>query len=410
MSLNLRLIILNLKRAFPCCLCVLFLNSCLLRRYEPKKFQLLDNLATLDYTNITKDHRDGNYSEFSRENEAPFSPEISDLIDETLADKELDGELKSLHPEFRVHNAKVQQWMKYFLEKQHKEFQRALDRGSQYKRSILHLLDKNGMPAELYYLPVIESYYGNHARSRASAVGIWQFIHGTGVRYGLKINNYIDERRDPLLSSQSAILYLQDLYRVFQSWSLALAAYNAGEGRIVNAIFRANSRDYWEIVRKKMLPRETQEYVAKFIAAINLARDSRKYGFKSSADLEWEYETVKLPPLIPFRTIAKVASVSLKEIKNFNPAMRRSTTPPYAYKIRVPIHKKAMIVEKLGSLSKVSRKNIGLFQKRQFHKVRRGENLFLIARKYKISIRRLKRINSLRSNLIHPGKLLKVRG
>ena len=120
---------------------------------------------------------------------------------------------------------------------------------------------------------MIESGYSTGAKSWASAVGIWQFIRGTGKRYGLKINKYVDERKDPVRATRAAARYLASLYRVYQNWELAMSAYNAGEGRVLGAIMRGHTRDFWELSRKKLLPRETRNYVPKMMAAVKIGQN-----------------------------------------------------------------------------------------------------------------------------------------
>ena len=176
-------------------------------------------------------------------------------------------------------NQEVERWIDFFTVKDRERFQRFLERGEKYKPQIMAALREQGVPPEIYYQAMIESGFATSATSRAKAVGIWQFMRETGRRYGLRVDSYVDERRDPLRSTVAAALYMKDLYNVFHSWYLAVAAYNAGEGRIMNTIMRSKTRDFWEMARRKVLPNETMNYIPKFIAATMIGTDPQKYGF-----------------------------------------------------------------------------------------------------------------------------------
>lgn len=146
-------------------------------------------------------------------------------------------------------NEHVQRWITYFTERDRERFQRFLNRGQLYRDVVENVLEENDLPAELYYLAMIESGFRTDAHSHASAVGVWQFIPGTARRYGLRIDRYVDERRDPIRATEAAAKYLRDLYNVFGSWHLAMAAYNAGEIRVLRAVFKGRTRNFWELIK-----------------------------------------------------------------------------------------------------------------------------------------------------------------
>jgi membrane-bound lytic murein transglycosylase D len=179
-------------------------------------------------------------------------------------------------------NSRVEYWIDYFQGRGRKHFARYLERSELFIPYIVPLLRQNGMPEDLVYLAMIESGFNNHARSRAKAVGPWQFISATGKRYGLMVNWWVDERRDTRKSTLAAVEYLRDLYNMFQAWELAAAAYNAGEAKIARAIRRFGTKDFWVISRHRFLRPETRDYVPKIIAAALIAKNRTQFGFPAS--------------------------------------------------------------------------------------------------------------------------------
>lgn len=183
-------------------------------------------------------------------------------------------------------NSRVEYWVDYFTGRGRNYFAKYLERSEFFIPYIAPLLKQNGMPEDMVYLAMIESGFNNLARSRAKAVGPWQFISATGRRYGLMVNWWVDERRDIRKSTLSAVEYLRDLYGIFQSWELAAAAYNAGEAKIARAVRRFGSKDFWVISRQRFLRPETRDYVPKIIAAAILSKNREQFGFAA--------QTVKL--------------------------------------------------------------------------------------------------------------------
>jgi len=176
-------------------------------------------------------------------------------------------------------NSRVEYWINYFCGRGRGFFERYLERSEYFVPYIVPLLKQNGLPEDLVYLAMIESGFNNLARSRAKAVGPWQFISATGKRYGLMVNWWVDERRDTGKATLAAVGYLKDLYMIFQSWELAAAAYNAGEAKIARAVRRFGSKDFWEISRHRFLKPETRDYVPKIIAAAMIAKNRAQFGF-----------------------------------------------------------------------------------------------------------------------------------
>ncbi|ACI21717.1 MULTISPECIES: lytic transglycosylase domain-containing protein [Thermodesulfovibrio] len=230
-----------------------------------------------------------------------------------------------------------------FSEKLKEKFSLWLSRSTKYIEKMKEILVEKGLPEDLVYLPLIESGFNVNARSRAKAVGPWQFIESTAKRYGLIVDWWRDERKDPIKSTVAAANYLKDLYKMFGDWSLALAAYNAGEGRIYKAMNRVAENDYWMLLNTKYLPRETKNYVPKYIAAITIAKQPESFGFNNIKEHETiNYEEVVIPSPTDIDIIAKCAQVDVSIIKELNPELKRWSTPMNVkeYIIRIPEGKK----------------------------------------------------------------------
>lgn len=311
-------------------------------------------------------------------------------------------------------NKEVERWIEVFTGKHHDMFQRYLNRGEYYKNMIASTLRDQGVPTELYYLAMIESGFSTSAYSKAKAMGIWQFIKGTGHRYGLRIDRYVDERRDPIRATISAAMYLNDLNNVFDSWYLAMAAYNAGELRILRAIMKGKTRDFWQLARGKFLPSETMNYIPKFLAALTIGKNPEKYGFTIEAPKKpFDLVSVKVPAPTKLHRIAQFSDISLSEIKKHNPHLRRSMTPPGSkdYLLWLPKENQTLISENYSKIGKY-RMNIRAPRvqlARRYHRVRRGETLASISKRYGISIRKLKSLNGIRSHRIYAGSRLIIK-
>ena len=205
-----------------------------------------------------------------------------------------------------------------------------LHRSTRYEKLMKEVLREEGLPEDLIYVPLIESGFSSSAHSHRSAVGYWQFIRDTGRRYGLKINRYVDERSDPLLSTRAAAAYFKSLYSLFGDWYLSLAAYNTGENRVKRAVMQDGTRDFWVLSKNKRLYRETRNYVPKFIAAMLIAKNPKEFGF---VDVEYksplEYDRVYTTQAISLSKLSKHIGVSLKELKSLNTRYLTNYVPIY---------------------------------------------------------------------------------
>jgi membrane-bound lytic murein transglycosylase D len=232
-----------------------------------------------------------------------------------------------------------------FTEKLRERFSLWLRRSGKYLELMKGILKEKDIPEEIVFLPLIESGFNPYAYSRARAVGYWQFIASTAKKYGLKINWWMDERRDPVKSTVAAANYLKDLYEMFGSWNLAMAAYNAGEGKILKALNKTKAEDYWALLNTRYIRKETKNYVPKFIAASLIATNPESFGFE---DIEYHaplnYDKVSIESPVDLEVIAECAETSMEVIKELNPELRRWCTPPDVseYILRVPEGRKTV--------------------------------------------------------------------
>ena len=238
-----------------------------------------------------------------------------------------------------VENDRVRYFIDFFCGRMKGFFERALERSGKYIPMMATVLQEAGLPEDLVYLSLIESGFSTAAVSKAKAVGPWQFIRATGLRYGLRIDSWVDERRDPVKSTRAAAAYLKDLHEQFGEWFLAAAAYNAGERKVEKAIQRSQTNDFWLLSQRTSLKQETRNYVPKFIAAALIAGAPEKYGFGDLAyDAPVDYEEVTVYRPLTLKTAANLAGTTTEMIKEMNPALLRGVTPPSekGFSLRVP--------------------------------------------------------------------------
>ena len=303
-------------------------------------------------------------------------------------------------------NDKVKSFIDLFQTKADSYFTRSLARSQAYEGMMKKILRDKNLPEELFYLALIESGYNPYAQSRAKATGIWQFMNRTGKRYGLKVDKWVDERRDPEKSTYAAAEYLKDLYEMFNCWYLAAAGYNAGEGKILQAMKRAKSQDFWEISKHRYLKRETKQYVPMFLAAMIIAQDPGKYGF-SNIDYHppLVYEKVAVPPGTRLDRIARAAETSLGELRALNPALRRDKTPPQAasFEINLPRGKKEVFERNFSRVFKLDPRTA------RKHQIRRGDTLGQIAKKYRVDMQEICEGNEITpKTILRPGDTLLI--
>ena len=283
-------------------------------------------------------------------------------------------------------------------------------------------LDKRNMPLELKYLAVVESALNPTANSRAGAKGLWQFMYGTGKMYGLKSNSLVEDRFDPIKSTDAACRHLQDLYNIYGNWSLALAAYNSGAGNVNRAIRRAGGvKSYWAVW--PYLPRETRGYVPAFIAVVYIMNYSAEHNIYpvEPSFFSAETDTVIVNDVLSFDQISELMGISKADLKYLNPTFKRGIIPSTKdkkYALTLPQEYIPEFIEKEKELYDYKSKKgierekllaeIKKAKQRNIHYVRSGESLGLIAQKYRCSVRSLRSWNNLRGNTIYPGQKLVV--
>ena len=225
-------------------------------------------------------------------------------------------------------NRSVEKWVRYFGQEDRERFDRFMQRGALYKTLIQDILVENGVPPEMYYLAMIESGFARHATSHVSAVGVWQFMAPTARRFGLRVDKEVDERLDIIRSTRAAAKYLRRMYKEFGSWYLAMAGYNAGEGRVRTAVRRGGTRDFWKLAARGLLPSETIDYVPKFQAAMRIARNPEKYGFQTKTLYEFpNVQRVRVPSRVHLADVARRHRVSVHTVVALNPQLKTGRTP-----------------------------------------------------------------------------------
>ncbi len=316
-------------------------------------------------------------------------------------------------PELDVEHPRVLDLVEAYQGRMRPTLERALERGSKYLPRMQSTLREEGVPPEFAYgVPIVESGYSLHATSHAGAVGPWQFIRGTGKRYGLRIDGYVDERRDPEKATRAAARYLRDLYDRFGDWHLALAAYNTGEGNIERIQNKRGCDTFWEMRERGFLPSETSEYVPKVLAAMQVAREARQYGIEIPDSPERRFDVIEVTRPISLKAVAQLSGSDLDTIKELNPALRRGMVPPDGYPIRLPEGTREQFTLALASYREPppSVRHASSTRGRT-HRVRRGETLSRIARRYGVSVRALQRANGIaRARALRTGQRLHIPG
>ncbi len=329
----------------------------------------------------------------------PPSEDLSQL-DETIDDSSYEKPYNIP----MILNDSVENHLEYFKTRGREVFQLWLDRSARYIPVMKAIFKEKNLPEDLVYVAMIESGFNPYAVSWARAVGPWQFMPATGKIYGLKIDWWIDERKDPIKSTMAAANHLKDLHNLFGSWPLALASYNAGAGKVQRAVLRTRSDDFWDLKASRYIRKETKNYVPKYMAATIIAKNPDAYGFTISKQDPFKNDEVVIEESTDLRLIARCADCTYEEIKELNPEIKRWVTPPQysRYVLRIPSGKKEVFLLNYAAIPQEQK------IKWERHEVMKGETLSSLAMQYNTSSEAIRDINGLRKNRITPGKHLLI--
>ncbi|MBD3335457.1 MAG: LysM peptidoglycan-binding domain-containing protein, partial [Candidatus Eisenbacteria bacterium] len=331
------------------------------------------------------------------------APDISDSL--AAATKARLPSVEELFDYPVVVNRRVLAWIDFYLGRGKATFNRSLERSGRYLRMARRIFAAEGVPQDLAFLAHVESGFRHNARSHARALGLWQFMRATARLYGLRCDSYVDERLDPEKETYAAARHLRDLHDRYDDWYLALAAYNAGAGKVNRAIRRTGSRDFWRIARTRYLRNETRNFVPAILAATILAKSPGAYGFTEETDPPLAYETVSVDSPTDLRVVARCAGAPLAEIQALNPSLLHLQTPrgTDAFAVHVP---QGTAERFRGAFAQIPREQRLIFHR---HRVRRGETLGGLARRYGASVRSIQNANGMgRRTTIYAGRTLKI--
>jgi len=273
----------------------------------------------------------------------------------------------------------------------HDKIAAGLSRSGRYVPMIQTIFAEEGLPRDLAWIAFIESSFLPHARSPRSAQGIWQFMPRTGRQYGLKSNGVVDERSDPEKATRAAARYLSYLHELFGDWYLVMAAYNAGEGKILKAMDRTGARDFWQLAATSSIRRQTQTYVPAFLASVLISKDPAHYGFDVVFDPPIEFERVRLDRSVDLRTLAKGMDLPYEDLQALNPELRSPITPrdSEGYELKVPAGSGETVLVAFAASPTVAPPSF------KTHMARKGDTLPRIAKRYGVTVASLAEANSL---------------
>ncbi|MDI6833969.1 MAG: LysM peptidoglycan-binding domain-containing protein, partial [Bacteroidales bacterium] len=352
--------------------------------------------------------------------------ELDALLDDSLIAKRI--AIMNINSPFEYkYNQDIKQWIKYYLK--HKQFLgRLIGLGELYFPIFEETFSKYEVPLELKYLAIVESALNPNAKSRAGAVGLWQFMYRTGLLYDLNVTSYVDDRRDPYKSTEAAARHMRDLYDIYNDWALVLAAYNAGAGRINRAVLNSGGKtNYWEIL--PYLPAETRNYVPAFIAVSYIMSYYKELNIVPSPPKfkDVELDTVAIIYNTNLKTISDFFEIPYDDLKFLNPQYIKDIIPSsehQIYCIRIPKNYQMQFYSKEKAFydtllakrtitvdTNATIKNVPALQNTGnviYHKVQKGQTLSTIAAKYRVKVSDIKRWNNLKSNMIYVGQKLKI--
>jgi membrane-bound lytic murein transglycosylase D len=383
------------------------------REYFQKSLALMMEAEPDVYTleRISKFYANGFVPEATVAPELESEPVSEAYPDETAETGEEPEEQEASNALHVVTNEYVEREITAYCGSLRKAFSEGLVRAGKYLPMIKEIIEHEGLPPELAYLPLVESNFKVKARSRAGASGLWQFMPRTGRNSGLTVDWDVDERYDVEKSTYAAVRHLSKLHNLFGSWEIALAAYNAGEFGVFRGMASTYERDYWKLLeastqrRARVLPRETRGYVPKFMAAVTIAQNPEEYGFQPIVENPLRYDKILIKGSVSLDPIARECGVSLKTLRELNPELKVSYTPfrDEGYELKVPEGTSEKLQVALAKMP-VTR-GVDSFR----HRVARGETLSTIAERYGSSIQDIMMANNIRNrNRIREGQFLNI--
>jgi membrane-bound lytic murein transglycosylase D len=380
-------------------------------KLEPPKLEAVGNISRADHQGQPKNSYEDSPVPFQRLPAPRADDALLDWVDKDL-EKAFELPVEKRRLEFSkavIEHRRVRYFIEYFSKSQKEHFATALARSGRYFPMISKVLREEGLPEELTYLALIESNFQTQAVSPSGAVGLWQFVPETARKYGLRINSWVDERRDPLKSTRAAAAYLKDLHQHFGKWYLATAAYNAGQGAIKKAMSNSGAKDFWSLSDKTVLKDETRNFVPKFVAAALIADNPQKYGFSAiNYDPALEYDEVEVGGNLQLARLAEMTGTETQRLKELNPELLQNYTPPgeQGFRVKLPAGNGAIVelLKQEEAQPERQTETAALV----VHEVRRGDTLLSIARRYGQEVRMLIELNGLKSSSLRVGQKLKV--
>lgn len=381
--------------------------------YSP---ELTDSLLSIWYL-----HRQVRASDEEREYDMDSVYFTSNVSDEVLKER-----LENLNSFITLpYNETVRNYMVLYSEKMPTKMSNILGLCQYYMPIFEETFSKHNLPDELKYVAIIESALNPIAVSRAGAKGMWQFMTKTAKSYGLEINSYVDERLDPFKSSEAAAKYLEDSYKLFGDWNLAISSYNCGPGNVNKAIRRGGGRDFWSVY--DYLPRETRGYVPAFVGAMYAIKYSKEYGLTpNNIQMPVQVDTFEIHKNLHFQQISDLVGISVEELENLNPQYIKDVIPGNSgsYILRLPFNYSSAFIanedslythraeELLNPQTLVNNKPIAspreITSDKVTYKVKNGDNLGKIAARYHVTVSQLKTWNNLKSSNIRIGQTLYI--
>ena len=397
--------------------------------YTPSEVELMTKRYTDAYDSLIN-----SYYMRRLDHKHSAQTEISMADFDDIPDSVFIARLQALHTVIPMtYNSEVRTHIRFYLKYMSRRLDVMLMLCEYYRPLFLDALNRYDVPEELKYLPIVESALNPMATSRAGAAGLWQFIYSTGEDYGMEVNSVVDERRDPYKSTNAAARFLRNLYRTFGDWPLAIAAYNCGPGTIHKAIARSGGkREFWEIY--PYLPRETRGYIPAFIAVNYVMNYYSLHGIRpTKIEAPMRTDTVMLSSDVLMTYVEQFTGVDIEELHTINPQYRTDYIPAStgSYHITLPtgkvaaflanqdtiyaasrdsLSKRPINIEPVKKSVKGKKKSGGKSGSTVYHTVKKGETLSAVARKYGLSVEKLKKLNGLKNNTIRTGQRLRVKG